>query len=259
MTPFRLIDTHVHLQMSQFADDQEDVIQRAADAGVTRMIEIGLDVATSRTALALAEQYDQMYAVVGVQPNFIENTEIGWLAEIRAMAAHPKVVAIGEIGLDYYWKKVPREMQEQVFREQLALAAELELPVVIHTRDAHQDTIQVLREAASGPPGIIHSFSGNWDFARDCLDLGFWLSFSGPVTFLKAHDLHDVARRAPIDRILIETDSPYLSPHPWRGKRNEPARVRLVAGSIASLRRVPLADIAETTWTNAEQVFGWHH
>lgn len=252
----RLIDTHTHLHMDHFKHDRAAAIQRATDAGVERIVEIGYDIPSSQAALALAEQYPQVYAVVGLQPNHIHTSQPGWLETVRELAQHPKAVAIGEIGLDYYWNKAPHDIQEQVFREQLALARTLGLPVVIHTRDASADTVRILRAAARGQPGIIHSFSGDWAFATACLEVGFLLSFSGPLTFAKAHDLHDVARRAPLDAILTETDCPFLTPHPWRGKRNEPARVRLVTEHLANLRNLPLETVATAMWENAARVFG---
>lgn len=251
----RLIDTHAHLHTPPFDNDRAAVLERAAAAGVERIVEIGYDLASSRAALALAEQHPQVYAVVGIQPNHAHEAPPDWLAAVRSLAAHPKAVAIGEIGLDYYWNYAPHDVQAHFFRLQLALARELELPVVIHSRDAQDDTVRILREEASGQPGIMHSFSGDWNYAAACLEAGYMLSFSGPVTFPKAHALHDVARRAPLDSILIETDSPYLSPHPLRGKRNEPARVRLVAERIAALRAMPLEELAPHLWANAERIF----
>lgn len=253
----RLIDTHTHLHMDHFKNDRGAVLEHAAAAGVERIVEIGYDIPSSRAALALSEQYPQIYAVVGVQPNHIHENQPDWLDTVRELAQHPKAVAIGEIGLDYYWDKSPHNVQEQVFREQLALAREIGLPVVIHSRDAREDTLRILRDAARGQPGIMHSFSGDWEFAAACLDVGFLLSFSGPVTFAKASDLHDVARHAPLDAILTETDCPFLTPHPMRGKRNEPARVRLVAEQLARLRNLPLETLAAAVWKNAAQIFGW--
>ncbi len=253
-TEYRLIDTHTHLHAAPFGDDRDAVLERAADAGVARIVEIGYDLPSSHAAIELADRYAQIYAVVGVQPNYIASAPPNWLDQVRALAAHPKVLAIGEIGLDYYWNAAPPDQQEQFFRDQLALARELELPVVIHSRDAQADTLRVLRSAAPAQ-GIMHSFSGNWDYAAACLELGFLISFSGPVTFAKAHELHDVARRAPLDMILTETDCPYLSPHPFRGKRNEPARVRLVAEQLAALRGMPLNDLAAAVWENAQRIF----
>jgi TatD DNase family protein len=246
----------MHLHVSQFDEDRGATIERAAAAGVARMVEIGYDLDSSRAAIALAERYPQIFAVVGIQPHYAATADDAWLAEVRRLAAHPKAVAIGEIGLDYYHDRAPHDLQERLFREQLALARELGKPVVIHSRDAQADTARILRDAARGQPGIMHSFSGDWAYAEACLEVGFLLSFSGPVTFAKAAELHEVARRAPIGQILTETDSPYLSPHPLRGKRNEPANVRLVAARLAELRELGLADLADAVWRNASTVFG---
>jgi TatD DNase family protein len=250
----RLIDTHMHLHGAEFDDDRDAAIARAAAAGVERMVEIGYDLDSSRAALALAERRPEIYAVVGIQPHYAAEADRAWLDEIRRLAAHPKAVAIGEIGLDYYHDRAPRELQERLFREQLALARDLRLPVVIHSREAQADTVRILGDAARGQPGIMHSFSGGWEYAEACLEIGFSLSFSGPVTFAKAAELHDVARRAPLDRILIETDSPYLSPHPLRGRRNEPANVRLVAARLAELRGIALEELAAAVWRNAAAI-----
>lgn len=252
----RFIDTHAHLHLGQFDADRDEAIARAEQAGIRRIIEVGYDIDSSRAAVALAEQHAALFAVVGIQPHYATLADTTWLAEIRALAAHPKVVAIGEIGLDYYHDRAPHELQEQLFRQQLALARELALPVVIHSRDAQNDTVRILADAARGQPGIMHSFSGDWAYAKACLEVGFMLSFSGPLTFPKAVELHDAARRAPLDRLLIETDSPYLRPHPLRGKRNEPALVRLVAERLAALREMTLGDLAETVWRNAANIFG---
>jgi TatD DNase family protein len=254
-TEIRLIDTHAHLATAQFDPDRAEVLARAAEAGVARIIEIGYDLASSRAALALAEAHPQIFAVVGIQPNHAHEAPEGWQAELRAMAAHPKAVGIGEIGLDYHWMKAPPEEQERLFRAQLGIARELMLPVVIHSREAQDDTLRVLGDVARGQPGIMHSFSGGWEYARACLEIGFMLSFSGPLTFAKATELHEAARQTPLESLLIETDSPFLSPHPQRGKRNEPARVRLVAERLAALRDAPLDSMADQLWRNAERIF----
>ncbi len=254
-TVIRLIDTHAHLHLSQFDDDRAQAVARAAEAGVARLVEIGYDLDSSRAAVALAECYPEMYAAVGIQPHYAVEADATWLATIRELAAHPKVVAIGEIGLDYFHDRAPHAAQERLFREQLALARDLGLPVAIYSREAQDDTVRILRDSARGQPGIMHSFSGDWAYAEACLDVGFMLSFSGPVTFPKATELHNVARRVPLDRMLTETDSPYLSPHPVRGKRNEPARVRLVAERLAALRDMPLEALAEAVWKNAATIF----
>lgn len=255
MTDVRLIDTHMHLHLAQFDGERSAVLSRAQAAGVARMVEIGYDLDSSRAAVDLASSDPAIYAVVGIQPHYAAQADASWLDEIRRLAGHSRVVAIGEIGLDYYHDRAPHDQQEQLFREQLALARELGLPVVIHSRDAQADTVRILRDAARGQPGIMHSFSGDWGYAEACLEVGFHLSFSGPVTFPKAAELHEVARRAPLDRILTETDSPYLSPHPLRGKRNEPANVRLVAERLAVLREIALAELADAVWQNAARIF----
>lgn len=251
----QLIDTHTHLHLPHFDADREATIARARDAGVIRIIEIGYDLESSRRAVDLAAQHEGIYAVVGIQPHYAREAGDTWLAEIRRLAVQPKVVAIGEIGLDYFHDRAPHDAQERLFRDQLLLARELGLPVVIHSRDAQEDTVRVLRDAARGQPGIMHSFSGGWGYAEACLEVGFYLSLSGPLTYAKATELHDVARRAPLDRLLVETDSPYLPPHPYRGKRNEPAYVRLVAESLAVLRGLMLEVVAAALWQNAAEVF----
>ena len=252
-----LIDTHAHLHLEQFAADRGAVFERATAAGVGRIIEIGFDLVSSRAAVALAAAHAQVYAVVGIQPHYAQEADDAWLAEIRQLAAAPKVVAIGEIGLDYYWDKAPHADQERLFRTQLALARELALPVVIHSREAQADTLRILDAAARGQPGVMHSFSGDLAYAQACMEIGFMLSFSGPVTFSKATALHEVVRQVPLDRILTETDSPFLAPHPHRGKRSEPRYVKLVVEQIAALRDTPLDTLAAAVWANAERVFAF--
>lgn len=250
-----LIDTHAHLHLDAFVGDRAAVLERAAAAGVARIVEIGYDLASSRAALDLATRHPSIFAVIGVQPNHVHTAPRDWLAQVYALAHEQRVAAIGEIGLDYYWNAAPPAQQEEFFRAQLELARELDLPVVIHSRDAHADTLRILRDAARGQPGVMHSFSGDWEYAAACLEVGFYLSFSGPLTFKKATDLHEVARRAPLDRLLIETDCPFLSPHPHRGQRNEPAYVRLVAEQLAALRGLSLNEVAAATWDNAARLF----
>jgi TatD DNase family protein len=252
----RLIDTHAHLQLEHFAADRAATLDRATAAGVDRLIEIGYDLPSSRAAVALAAAHPQIYAVVGIQPHYAAEADAAWLAAVEELAAHPKVVAVGEIGLDYYHDRAPHDRQADLFRQQLALARRLGKPVVIHTRDAHADTVRILQTTAVGQAGVMHAFSGDWVFATACLEVGFYLSFSGAVTYSKATDLHDVVRRVPLDRILTETDSPYLAPNPHRGKRNEPAYVRLVVERLAALREQQSEELAAAVWHNANQVFG---
>lgn len=256
---FHLIDTHLHLDFDAFDADRDQVIERAVAAGVIRMITIGINRETSRRAVALAEQHGAVYAAVGVHPNDAGEWDESAKAELRELAAHPKVVAIGEIGLDYYWDRVPRDRQQTVFRAQLDLAAELGLPVIIHDREAHADVLRVVREwvADSAPErrGVFHCFSGDEEMARQALDLGFFIGVDGPVTFKNARRLQALVAVLPLDRLLVETDAPFLAPHPYRGKRNEPAYVRLVAEKVAELHGLPLAEVARATTQNASRLF----
>lgn len=255
-----LIDTHLHLDFDAFDDDREAVIERALAAGVQRMITIGINRETCRRAVALAEQYAPVYAAVGIHPNDATEWDSETERELRELARHPKVVAIGEIGLDYYWERVPHDVQARVFRAQLALASELGLPVIIHDRDAHADVLNILREwvesgRAPTPPGVLHCFSGDQAMAEEALALGFYLGVDGPVTFKNARALQALVAQLPLDRLLIETDAPFLTPHPYRGKRNEPAYVRFVAEKIAELQNCTFETVAHQTTRNAETLF----
>ncbi len=251
----RLIDTHAHVHTARFEADRAAVLERAREAGVERIVEIGYDLASSRAAIALAHEQPMLAATAGIQPHYASETGAAELLALRELLAAPPVVALGEIGLDYYHNRAPRDEQIRLFKQQLAIAAELDLPVVIHSREAHDDTVDVLTRAARGLRIVMHAFGGDWDYAVACLELGAFLSFAGPVTFPKAVELHDVARRVPLDRMLTETDCPYLSPEPYRGKRNEPARVALVTQRIAELRGKSVDSVAEAVWANAHRVF----
>ncbi|WP_211749475.1 TatD family hydrolase [Paenibacillus sp. Marseille-Q4541] len=252
-----LFDTHTHLDAAEFDNDREEVIQRAVDAGVTRMINIGFNRETIPTTMDLVEKYDFMYAAVGWHPVDAITMKDGDLEWIASLCQHEKVVAIGEIGLDYHWDTSPKEIQHTVLRQQIGLAREIGMPIVIHNRDAHEDIVKILREEkASEVGGIMHSFSGSWETAEMCLDLGFHLSFGGPITFKNAKQPKEVLTKVPMDRLLIETDSPYLTPHPYRGKRNETAHVALVAEAAAALKGVSVEEIARITTQNALELFG---
>ena len=262
-----LTDTHCHIDFEQFDEDRAAAIARAFDAGMTRMLISGIEPARLPAAIALAEAHEQIYAAVGVHPNSGKSWQAGTLKQLRALAEHPKVVAIGEIGLDYYREWTPHALQNQVFRNQLALAAELELPIIIHNREATADVLPILREwqaqltdddsPLAERPGVMHSFSGNIEDAEAALDLNFYLGISGPVTFKNALALQAVAAEVPLDRLLIETDAPYLTPHPYRGQRNEPAYVRLVAEKIAALKGLSLDKVLQATAENAKKLFDW--
>ncbi|ANS76394.1 hydrolase TatD [Paenibacillus yonginensis] len=252
-----LFDTHTHLDAEQFDEDREATIARAVEQGVTRMVNVGFNRETIPTTMKLAETYDFIYAAVGWHPVdaiTMKDGDLEWIAEL---CQHEKVVAIGEIGLDYHWDTSPKEVQQKVFRRQIGLARELKMPIVIHNRDAHEDVVNILREEkASEVGGIMHSFSGSWETAKICLNMGFHLSFGGPITFKNARQPKEVLVQVPDDRLLLETDAPYLTPHPFRGKRNESAYVKLVAEAAAELKGITLEEIASLTTRNALERFG---
>jgi TatD DNase family protein len=258
------IDTHCHLNFHQFDADRDAVVQSALEAGVEIIINPAVDLATSRQAIELAERYPDVYAQVGMHPNDCMGFGTHVLAELEALAAHPKVVAIGEIGLDYYWERVPHAQQWAAFEAQLDLAARLDLPVVLHCRDAHADLRDVLRKWVPGAQmqrpsdailGVLHAYSGDLDMAEEAFGWNMVLSFGGPLTFRNAKDLHALLGQLPLDRLMLETDAPYLTPHPYRGKRNEPAYIALIAQGLAEIKKTDVALVAEATSALAKAVF----
>jgi len=250
------IDTHAHLDDERFQEDLEDVLARAQEARVNYIINVGYDLASSQKSVELAKSYPHIYAVVGIHPHDSKDAVEETYLQLKELTKEKKVLALGEMGLDYYWDNSPRDVQQEVFRQQIRLAKDLQLPIVIHDRDAHGDILRILQEEkAEEVGGILHCFSGSWEMAEMCLRLGFYLSFAGPLTFNNARKLVEVAQKAPLDRILTETDSPYLTPHPFRGKRNEPARVVLVAEKLADLRKETVEKIGEITLENARKAF----
>jgi len=249
-----LIDSHAHLDSQKFDGDREAVIERAREAGLVAILNVGGDLASSRAAVALAERYDFIYAAVGVHPHDARTVAPGVLDELRALSRHPKVVAIGEIGLDYYRDLSPRPVQRRAFAEQLALAAELGLPVVVHSREALDDVLAALQGWKG--TGVLHSYSGGPERLEEVLELGFSIGISGPVTFPKAEPLRAVAAAVPLERLLVETDCPYLTPVPYRGRRNEPAYVRYVAQAVARARRMEAEPLARAAADNARRLFG---
>ena len=250
------IDTHVHLNAEQYNEDLQDVIDRALEAGVSQIVVIGFDQKTIKRAIELAEEYDFIFAVVGWHPvDAIDCTDddLKWIEEL---ASHPKVVAIGETGLDYHWDKSPKEIQQQIFRKQIQLAQRVNLPLVIHNRDATEDVVRILQEEqAEKTGGVMHCFGGSVEIAKTCIDMNFMISLGGPVTFKNAKKPKEVAKEIPLEWLMIETDAPYLAPHPHRGKRNEPSLVPLVAEEIARLKGVSIEVVAQLTTENAKRFY----
>ena len=255
MTAPDLFDTHAHLHFPEFAGDLDAVLERARVAGVRRILTIGTDVPTSRAAAALAFREPNVWAAVGIHPHEAADADDAALAEIERLAGGPRVVAIGETGLDFFRNLAPREAQERALRSQLALARRTRKPVLIHCRDAHEETLSILGAAdVSEHGGIMHCFSGDVGIARRCLDLGLLLSLAGPVTYPKPGALPEVAKFVPADRLVVETDCPFLPPQPYRGKRNEPAYLAITAARVAELRGEPLADLAARMSENARSL-----
>lgn len=251
-----LVDTHAHLHFPDFDDDREAVLARARAAGVRRMVTIGTDVATCRAALALAERETDVWATAGVHPHDAAESDEAALAEVERLAAERRVVAIGEIGLDFFRNLSPRATQARVLRRFVALARRLRKPVVVHCRDAHDDALSILsEEGVAEVGGVMHCFSGDVEIARRCLDLGLLVSLAGPVTYPNARALPEVARFVPADRLVVETDCPFLPPQGYRGKRNEPAHLAITAARVAELRGEPLDALAAQTTENARRLF----
>ena len=250
-----LFDTHAHLHFPEFDADRAEMLARARQAGVTRMLTIGTEIPTSRAAVALAESERDVWASVGVHPHDAAEADADVLTEIERLAGGPRVVAVGEIGLDFFRNLSPREAQERVFRHCIGLARRVRKPVVVHCRDAHAEVLAILaEERASEAGGIMHCFSGDVAIARRCLDLGLLISLAGPVTYPNARALPEVARFVPGDRLVIETDCPFLPPQGYRGKRNEPAYLALTAARVAELRGEPLEDFARRASDNARRL-----
>lgn len=254
----KIFDTHTHLNVEQFKDSIEEELALARDMGVVYHNVVGFDRPTIERALELADQHPEIYATLGWHPTEAGSYDDETEDYLRQVLAHPKVIALGEIGLDYYWMEDPKELQIEVFKRQIALAKELDLPFVVHTRDALDDTYRGIKEVGVGPRGgIMHSFSGSVDAAERFMELGMMISFSGVVTFKKATDIQEAAQRLPLENILVETDAPYLAPVPKRGRENKTAYTRYVVEKIAELRDISLEEVANATTENAKRIFGF--
>lgn len=251
-----LFDSHAHLDDEKFDEDRAEVIRRAEESGVSRILNIGADMPSSARSVRLAEEYAMIWAAVGVHPHEAENILPGDYDRLAEWTRLPKVKAVGEIGLDYYYDLSPRDVQKDVFIRQLDVARQTHMPVVIHNRDAHGDTMQILQREGKGLTGVVHCFSGSLEMAQELVKLGWYIGVDGPVTFKNAAKLPQIVQWVPLERLLVETDSPYLTPVPLRGKRNEPAYVRHVAERVAALRGVTLATLADATSKNACALFG---
>ena len=253
-----LIDSHAHIQSKEYASERNAVIERAREAGVNKIIAVGGagDMSSNTEAIALADAFPDIYATVGMHPHDAKDVGEAALRELRKLMSHPRVIAVGETGLDYYYNHSPHDVQRRVFTHFIHMARETGLPIVVHERDAAADAAELLREEGGGElRGVIHCFTGSYEAACAYLQLGFYLSFTGIITFKNADPLREVVRKVPLERMLVETDSPFLTPVPHRGKRNEPAYVRFVAETIASLKRLPLAEVAQVTSGNVGALF----
>lgn len=251
-----LVDSHCHLDDAAFDADRKDVILFAKQLGIKWILNPGADLASSKKAVVLADEYPMIYAAVGVHPHDAKDVPDDWEAQLQELGAHPKVVAIGEMGLDYHYDHSPRQAQQDVFRKQIRLARSIGKPVIIHEREAPADVLTILKEEqVQDVGGVMHCFSGSIESARLFMQLGLYISFAGPVTFKNARRSLEVASAIPLDKILVETDAPYLTPEPYRGKRNEPGHVLLVAQKIAEMRGMDFSEFAEAVTFNAEQLF----
>lgn len=256
-----LVDSHTHIDMRLYNRDRDQVLERAREAGVAAVVDVGCDLDSSRAAIRLAAQYSEVFAALGFHPHSAAKMRDSDLERLSELAQHPKVVAIGEIGLDFYRNLSPREAQVEAFKKQLALARRLRLPVIVHCRDAQEEVLSILTEWAYGVSrakeslGVLHCFSGDRGLSQRYIEMGFLLSIAGPITYPSSHAL-EIAHHIPLDKLLIETDCPFLTPQPYRGKRNEPSNVSFVAEKIGEIRGVPTDVVAEHTTANAVQLFG---
>lgn len=251
-----LFDSHAHYNDEKFEEDREEILKEIYKSGVTKLVNAGYSLESSKSTIQIANSHDFIYSTVGISPNDIADYKKEDLKEIENLAKSPKVVAIGEIGLDYYWNKENKDLQKEVFISQIEIANKLNLPIVIHTREAVYDTLEILKNNNCNKKGIFHCCPFNVDLVREGLKLGFYISFAGPTTFKNSKNAPEIIKMVPLDKMLIETDSPYLSPEPFRGKRNDSRNVKYIAQKIAEVKQIPLEEVAKATYNNAEKIFG---
>lgn len=248
-----IFDTHAHYDDSSFDEDRDELLSIMPKSGVKCVINQGIDISTSKFSIELAEKYDYIYAAVGIQPQEVYKEEN--LDEIKKLASHPKVVAIGEIGLEYHYDVAPRELQIKYFEEQIKIANEVDLPIVVHNREAHLDTLTVLKRTPSNKVGVIHCFSGSVETAREFLNLGYYLGFDGPITFKNAKNALEVLEYIPLDKILVETDAPYLTPIPFRGNRNNSMYIKYIIEKIAEIKKISINELENILIKNSLNLF----
>ena len=250
-----LFDSHAHYNDEKFQEDREKVLSQIYKSGVTKIVNAGYNLESSRQAIEIANKHEFIYATVGISPNDIEDYKEEHLKEIAKLAQNKKVVAIGEIGLDYYWNKENKDLQKEVFISQIEIANKLNLPIVIHTREAIYDTLEILKNNSCNKKGVFHCCPFNVDLVREGLKLGFYISFAGPTTIKNSKNASEIINMVPLDKMLIETDSPYLSPEPLRGKRNDSRNVIYIAQKIAEIKQISIEEIARATYENAKRIF----
>ncbi len=250
-----LFDSHAHYNDEKFEQDREDLLKEIYNSGVTKLVNVGYSLESSRTAVEIANSHEFIYATVGISPNDIEDFKREDLQEIIKLAQNKKVVAIGEIGLDYYWNKENKDLQKEVFVSQIEIANKLNLPIVIHTREAIYDTLEILKNNNCNKKGIFHCCPFNVDLVREGLKLGFYISFAGPTTFKNSKNANEIINMVPLSKMLIETDSPYLSPEPLRGRRNDSRNVKYIAQKIAQVKQISEEEVAKATYENAKRIF----
>lgn len=249
-----LVDTHAHIDEEGFAADFDEMLARAYANDVKYIVNIGANMDESRVSIELADKYDSIYATVGVHPHDVEEVDDKALDQLAAWCKHDKVVAVGEIGLDYFRSQTSKEMQARAFAAQLDVARQMHMPVSIHDRDAHGDIMRMLKNEGKGLSGILHCFSGSWEMAKELIKMDYYIAIGGAVTFKNAAKLPEIAANIPLEYLLLETDCPYLAPHPHRGTRNEPANIRLIAEFIAGIRGITLEELAAATTANAARI-----